>query len=473
MFVAFFGGVLVLLGIGLASSVRSESPGAIITVDPTDVHQTMSGWEVTARLWETNKSEDRYDPSWERHSGEIFARLVNELGINRVRIELRSGAENPVDYWALFRDGRIGYKEFRRHYYQKINDNDDPERANPSGFQFSALDHQVERIVRPLARLIEANGERLFVNLNYVDFGDTAEKGSLSHALNPAEYAELIHAAFDHLKRRHGLTLDALEIVLEPENTLHWRGRQIGGAMVAAARRLNRAGFSPRMIAPSTTAAGAAVGYFDELIKVPGAAALMSEISYHRYDGPAAVRALPEIAKRAKAFGLGTAMLEHVGGDIGELHTDLTMANASAWQQYGISTTLSSWGRDRGSYYYILQSDGSGKASLRMAERTRGLAQYFRFIRAGAVRLGATSDRSDRLPVAFRNPDGTHVVVVQARSAGAVTVLGLPDGFYGFRYTTATETGRELAAVRIGTGQLFAASLPAPGVITFYQKKPH
>ena len=66
----------------------------------------MSGWEVTARLWETNKIENRYDPSWEEHRDEIFARLVNELGINRVRIELKSGAENPVDYWALFRDGR-------------------------------------------------------------------------------------------------------------------------------------------------------------------------------------------------------------------------------------------------------------------------------------------------------------------------------------------------------------------------------
>jgi hypothetical protein len=105
-----------------------------------------------------------------------------------------------------------------------------------------------------------------------------------------------------------------------------------------------------------------------------------------------------------------------------------------------------------------------------MAERTRGLAQYFRFIRERAVRLGAIANRSDYLPVAFRNPDGTHVVVVQAMSAGAVTVLGAPSGVYGLRYTTATETGRELPPIRIGAGQPIATNLPAPGVITFYQK---
>ena len=318
---------------------------------------------------------------------EILSRLVNELGIDRVRIEIRSGMENPVDYWTQFRDQKIGYREFRRHYYEKINDNDDPNTANPSGFQFSFLDYQVETIVLPLARLVEARGERLFVSLTYVDFRATAEQGSLSHALNPEEYAELIQTAFDHLRRRYGLTPDALEIILEPENTDHWRGRQIGDAMVAAARRLARAGISPRMIAPSTTAAAAAPSYFDELMKVPGAAALMTEISYHRYDG-GANRVLPEIATRAKTFGLKTAMLEHLTGDARELYSDLTVADASAWQQYAIATKRSVVEGDKDGYYYMLEVGTDGRPAIRMAQRTRSLAQYFRFIRAGAVRSG-------------------------------------------------------------------------------------
>ena len=211
----------------------------------------MKGWEVTARLWETNKQEDRYDASWLEFRDQIFDRLVNELGINRVRLEIKSGAENPVDYWTKFVKGEIGYKEFRRHYYEKINDNNSPDRINPAGFQFSALDYQVENIVLPLKQRIEANGERLFVNLNYVDFGQNSEKGTVSHALNPEEYAELIVAAFVHLKDKYSLVPDALEIVLEPDHTDEWRGKQIGEAVVAAVRRLRADGFSPEIIAPS------------------------------------------------------------------------------------------------------------------------------------------------------------------------------------------------------------------------------
>jgi len=465
-------GVSALLAIAFFASRLLADQDAIITVNPNETYQSMRGWEVTVRAWETNKKLDRFDRSWETYSDELVRLLANELGINRVRIELKSGAENPVDYWALFRDGKIGYREYGRHYYEKINDNDDPHVANPSGFQFSALDYQVEKFVLPLARLVEANGEKLYINFNYVDFGGPL-KSSLSHAQNPEEYAELILAAFGHLRRRYGLTPDALEITLEPENTDHWRGREIGEAMVAVAKRLKPAGFSPEMIAPSTTAASAAPRYFDEMIKVAGAANLVSELSYHRYRDPFPNDALPEIVKRARKLGLPTAMLEHVGGDVTELHADLTLGNASAWQQYGIATELSLQDKDRGAYYYVRDLAASDGRKLKMAERTRGLAQYFRFIRAGAIRIGATSSSSDILPVAFRNPDGSTVVVAQARNSATIKTIGLPAGAYGLRYTTNLETGRELPMVRLGRDEALTVRIPASGVITFHQKKDH
>ena len=99
-----------------------------------------------------------------------LGRLVNELGINRVRIEIKSGIENPIDYWGRFRKSRDRLHEYRQHYYEKINDNDDANVAGKSGFQFSMLDYQVENIVVPLAKLLESRGEKLYVNLTYVDF---------------------------------------------------------------------------------------------------------------------------------------------------------------------------------------------------------------------------------------------------------------------------------------------------------------
>jgi hypothetical protein len=51
-----------------------------------------------------------------------------------------------------------------------------------------------------------------------------------------------------------------------------------------------------------------------------------------------------------------------------------------------------------------------------------------------------------------------------------MSVVGVPAGSYGVRYTTADETGREMPAISIGAGQALTAQLPAKGVITFYQK---
>ena len=447
----------------------ADSDPAEIMVDPARTYQTIKGWEATARLWETNKEEDRYDPSWLGFRDLIFDRLVNELGINRVRLEIKSGAENPVDYWTKFEKGEIGYKAYRRHYYEKINDNDVPDRINPAGIQFSALDYQVEAIVLPLRRRIEANGERLFVNFNYVDFGQTEEKGTLSHALNPEEYAELIHAAFVHLKEKYSLVPDALEIILEPDHTDQWRGKQIGEAVVAVVRRLTAAGFSPEIIAPSTAAAQAAPSYFDELTSVPGAGALISTLSYHRYDVSGTLKVLPEILKRAQKLGISTAMLEHLTGDGQELHDDMTLANVSAWQQYAIATRSVAGRPDKIGYYYILDLKNPAAPVLRMAERTRILAQYFRYIRFGAQRIEAHANRSELKPVAFRNTDGTYVVVVRAESAGMFTVRGVPPGRYYVRYTTDQETGRELPPL-MADGKAISAQLPAPGTVTFYQK---
>ena len=135
----------------------------------------------------------------------------------------------------------------------------------------------------------------------------------------------MVFAAFDHLKRRYDLIPDAFEVILEPENTDHWRGREIGLGLVAAAKRLRQAGFAPLASSLATAT----------LMAVPGAGDLVTTFSYHRYDETDS--ALPQIKQRARKFGKETAMLEHLTGDAKELHADLTEADVSAWQQWGIA----------------------------------------------------------------------------------------------------------------------------------------
>jgi hypothetical protein len=460
---------LVLAAVVVGAVLAWPGPDqAVVAIETARTYQTMKGWEVSAHLWEQNKQENRYDGSWLAYREELLSRLVNELGVDRVRIEIRSGAENRIDYWTAFQRGTLSYSQAKQHRYEIVNDNDDPEVADPAGFQFAELDYRVQNVVLPMKRLVEANGERLYVNLIYVDFAKyTRLKGTLSHARNPEEYAELVLAAFQHLQRTYALVPDALEVVLEPDNSDDWRGGEIGRAMVAAARRLRRAGFTPEFIAPSTARAYAASPYIDAMMQVPGVAGLVTAFAYHRYDTQVTPQSLAAIRERARRYGVETAMLEHLAGGAPELHADLADVDVGAWQQYGIAYRDLTDRDDKGGYLYLVDPE---RRRVRMSSRTPALAQYFKFIRAGAVRLEATSNRGDRKAVAFRNRSGSHVVVVRLDGAGGpVSVTGLPSGRYGIRYTTESEVGRELPRVDHEAGRPLRATVPAPGVVSFYQ----
>ena len=128
-------------------------------------------------------------------------------------------------------------------------------------------------------------------------------------------------------------------------------------------------------------------------------------------------------------------------------------------------------GDDRNFYYFVDIKDPD-RPKIRMGRRTAALAQYFKFIRMGATRIGARSDRRGSKAVAFRNTNGTYVVVVNADRAGPVSVQGLPSGAYGARYTGGDGTPRDLAVTPSADGRGLSAAIPAAGVITFHQTLP-
>ncbi len=461
-------GILLLLAItAYACRWLWLTRDSVIWVDPGQSYQTINGWEVTARMWEYDKAGDRYTSDWEQDSEEIFDRLINELGINRIRIEIRSGAENPVDYWQQFEAGEIGYLEVKRHFYEKVNDNDDPEIADPGGFQFSFIDHQVERILRPLQRLMANKGERLLVNLCYVDF-NKLDAGDYDHALLPEEYAELIATTFKHLDQAHGLVPDMLEIILEPDNSKNWRGKQIGEALLAASRRLADSGYEPELIAPSTSHSHRAAAYFDEMIAVEGVAAKLDSFAYHRYGMPAFF-VLDDIWERAERFGLRTAMLEHTQANADSLHEDLSVANVSAWQQYGIAERAAPGSGKVWTSCYVMYQGVQGAEKIQLGGKARYLAQYFKHIREGAVRLGATTSNGAKAPVAFRNRDGSHVLVINSQKRGLIEVRGLPEGRYAASVTTEAQTAEELPLALAVKGEGWVFEMPDSGVLTLKQ----
>jgi O-glycosyl hydrolase len=459
--------LLALLVLAGYNSTRDAN----IQIDPNVRFQTMRGWEVTARLWEVDKALNGFNPGWEQYGDEIFDRLVNEAGINRIRLGIPSGVENPVDNWGRFVDRRIDYKTFHSHLYEKINDNTDPATSDMGGFQFSVLDYQIEKFVLPIKKRIEANGENLFVNFCYMDFDWSPERGSLEHALHPGEFAEFILVHFEHLRDKYGIVPDAFEVILEPDNTTYWRGDTIARGLRAAVAALGEHGFSPEVIAPSTAHLEKAPEYIDAMLEFDGSPGPVDTLSYHRYGytdkATRAVRAefLTAIRERAERLKLDTAMLEHVKGDIDELIEDLTLANASAWQQFGIATNH----KDNGAYFYILDSE---TRRIRPARRSFELAAVFRQVRMNAVRIQASSDSHLTDAVAFVNPDGRHVAIVRQRNPldTSVKITGLPAGRYTLEFTPSGKSSEALGDVRLKNGQVLAQRTSGKGVLVVHQK---
>lgn len=259
-------------------------------------------------------------------------------------------------------------------------------------------------------------------------------------------------------------------IILEPDNVSQWNGTTVGNAIVKTMTKLQASGYSPDIIAPSNTHMGRAITYFDQLIRIPGAAQYITEFSYHRYGGVSDAN-LQAIASRATQYGINTSMLEWWLSSNGyqTLHKDLKMGRNSAWQQGGVVAyaPIGQWGQLA---LYVLDNSNPSNPVFTIGEKTKFTRQYYKFVRPGAVRIEATSNSSTFDPLAFINANGKYVVVVKASSAGNFTIQQLPGGTYGIKYTTYSEYDRDLPDQTFESGESLTTGIPAAGVLTVYQK---
>ena len=454
---------LFITGAFAAAAVLMQSPAvlgqATITIDPGRKYQTITGWEATAWLGQWGK-RSRY----KSYRDELIDKAVNELGLTRLRVSVRSGFERPEDDFALFQSGKIDARTWGGRRYKPINDNDDPLVADPKGFHWSELDLAIEAIVLPMRKRLAANGKRLYFNLLYIDFGTSP----FEHGHIPEEYAEFMSVAFQHMHRKYGFVPDSIEVKLEPDKRReNWTPAHMANAIVAAGDRLAKEKFRPDFIAPSTMRAGAVVYWLRKMIRAnPRVTQYLSELCYHRYGNPTE-QSLPGILAAATAHGLRTSMGEWLKPDYvilpyQALYNDLTQCNGSSWQQYTLGTP---GGKDGQGYF---TGDGTDPDKVELTQSARMLRQYFRYIRPGAARIGAASSDASLEAVAFINKGGRYVVVVNAASASTFRVRGLPPGRYRLVYTTRFRYAVRLPDVLLGDGELLTASIPAKGVITVY-----
>jgi hypothetical protein len=435
------------------------SPVRTIAVDPSETYQTISGWEMVAFALEPG------NPAFANFKDTLFDMAVHDAGINRLRLEIRSGVENSNDNWSAYQNGTIEYQTWRSRRYATVNDNPDPETINWSGFHFSEMDNAIERIVNPLRAILETDGDKLYVNVNYVAFTGQITDGGYIHN-DPAEYAEFVLATYLHMQEKYGWVPDSWEVILEPDNVSQWNGTLVGQAIVAAAERLKAAGFEPVFIAPSTTNMGNAITYFDRMVEVPGAIEFLRELSYHRYGGVSRQN-LGTIAGRAQQFGIDTSMLEwwSVGNGYRTLHEDLKVGNNSSWQQGVLAGALNST-----MALYVIDDSNPANPRVIINDPTKFTRQYYRFVRHGALRIESVSQESIFDPLAFINRNGSYVVVAKCDAGGDFSVGGLAAGTYGIKYTTTSQYDVDLPDQAIVAGQAVVTGIPAAGVLTVYGK---
>lgn len=450
---------------GAASEEPPVAPRAEadIVIDPATRFQTLDGWEVTLRGWEEDKKADRYDPSFSAARAEAVKRLVEDAGVNRVRLQISSATEAKEDYWRRFVDGKETYASWSQIRYANANDNGDPMVANPAGFHWTAFDEDVEGFVLPMRSALAARGEKLFVNICVVDFGNLRrgqrDPGALDLAAHPQEYAELVVETFRRLKNKYGVTPDALELMLEPENGQGWTPQKLAAAAKATKKRLAAEGFTPQIIGPSTVRAKNAIRYFDALEK---AGVDVDVLSYHSYDRPddALRRA---IRARATKAGATTAMLEHLKANAQEFYADMTEANVSAWQQWAIAGRV-----DNGNYLFVGDPSAKIGEQLSFGRRTAFLAQIWRHARIGDQRVAATSDDPGVKPLAFVKPDGGVVVTAIIDTPKAITLTGLPPGDYAMEMTTGRAFAQSNGTVAVGADGRARLDLKSKGVIALF-----
>jgi hypothetical protein len=435
------------------------SPARTITVDPSETFQTISGWEMVAFALEPD------NPAFPNFKDELFDLAVHDVGINRLRLEIRSGAEHSNDNWSAYQDGTIEYQTWRSRRYATVNDNADPYSINWSGYHFSEMDDVIERVVNPLRAVLEANGDKLYVNINYVAFTGQIQGGSYIHD-DPDEYAEFVLATYLHIQEKYGWVPDSWEILLEPDNVSQWNGTLLGRAIVATADRLKATGFDPVFVAPSNTNMGNAITYFDRMVEVPGAVEYLREFSYHRYGG-VSLQNLRTIADRARQYGLDTSMLEwwSTSNSYRILHEDLKVGNNSAWQQGVLVGALNS-----NMALYVVDDSNPANPRLMLNDKTKFTRQYYRFIRPDAMRIQSDSKDGVFDPLAFINKDGSYAVVVKCNAGGDFSIGGLPAGTYGIKYTTSSRYDVDLPDQTISAGRAVLAGIPAAGVLTVYGK---
>jgi O-glycosyl hydrolase len=147
------------------------------------------------------------------------------------------------------------------------------------------------------------------------------------------------------------------------------------------------------------------------------------------------------------------------------IYQGLTGANLSAFLYWWGSTTPSENGDNEG----LIEINGS---TVQTSGRLWAFGNYSRFVRPGAVRIGASSSNGAVDLSAFKNTDGTIAIVALNTASSADTIgyslagTGISNGTVAPYLTNSANSIAAQAATSVSNGS-FTAAIPARSLVTY------
>jgi O-glycosyl hydrolase len=466
-----------------------------VQIAGSDTHQTMEGFGATT-------SSLAYDAK------------------DNVRADLR-----PLAIQAAYRDVGLNMGNLSpepcesspSNVFSPANDDSDPLNLNANGFNWIQSDNMVDKIVTPakqygfdayyLGPVISTTFSLAWVN--------ALRSSSYDGFLN--EIAEHVVAIATHWRDAYGITPRFLQLWNEP---LSGNGELVGGSpqelvdiVKRAGARLQAAGITPRFVVPAEETEAISLSHAALILADADARRYVGAIAYHPYPYGSTYASVPNILSSSGAgapnaaavtarnnlrdlgaqYGLPVFMVEvshseltfddfdGVRGRAIQIHDELEHADASAF--FGMNALWDSTshaehyaGRTDPGFYsevdtIVLIDNGTGE--VRISPMGHAIGHYARWIRRGAVRLGASSSDPLVQISAFVEQLRGQAVIVAINNATAertldVSFTGLSvSGIATGEQSTASAIWATLPEASLGQNSTFEFSAPAHSITTW------
>jgi len=399
----------------------------------------MQGFGTTERLFDDPHVTETFNQATQRAAvippaadqTQILAALYTQIGLTRVR--------------------------FHPDLIEQVNDNADPNAADLSKFDFSW--QRSDGHIAHIKRLLPLGVTTYFASPITIEPWMTTS--------NPAEYAEWVIVMLRHW-RDQGLEMPYYSIMNEPGYIRSgiWPGTWMRDVIKILGPRIAAEGMKTKLIVPDDVDAMQAYGRLQVILADPAARQYVGAVAYHIYNrgGEAQVKQI------AEQYRIPIWMTEFSTGD-DWLQWATIMQQEIA--DYGASAVDYMWGYfgdwDKSQLIRIRTNNGT-YAGFDFTRQYYVMGQYSKFVRPGAIRVGAASAESDVKVAAFLSGSNEIVVATNTGSQQLNVSFELGSGSCISQVdpvrTSDTEGLQALPSVSLNQSR-FSAALPAKSVTTF------